>query len=131
LRRYSPQDLIGGITLLCPAERNHKRDEQLARLKEACLRQDLPEVMLELLLMAKEPPGLKEWIQLAGYLDEKRLRAAVAQLVAEKKVKQAGNYYVASGQVLEYQSQTRKVLAEYHRQKPEAPGISRETLRQK
>ena len=131
LRRYSPQDLIGGITLLCPAERNHKRDEQLARLNEACFRQDRPEVMIELLLMAKEPPGLKEWIQLAGYADEKSLRAAIVKLVAEKKVKQAGKYYVASGQVLEYQSQTKKVLEDYHRQHPDTPGISRETLRQK
>ena len=131
VRRYSPQDLIGGVTLLAPAERNHKRDEQLVRLNEAFLKQDLGAIMLELLLMAKEPPKLKEWLQFAGYANEKAICTAVSRLVNEGKVKQAGNYYVATGQLLTYQAQMQQVLTEYHRQKPEDPGISRETLRQK
>ena len=131
LRRYSPQDLIGGVTLLAPSERNHKHDEQLVRLNEAYFQQDLAAVMLELLLMAKEPPVLKDWLQFAGYANEKDLRSAVLQLVKAGQVKQAGNYYIATEQLLMYQEQMQKVLGDYHRQNPEDPGVSRETLRQK
>ncbi len=131
LRRYSPQDLIGGITLLGPAARNHKRDDQLANLKEAFLRQDGDAIMLELLRMTKEPPILEEWVRLAGYANGKIIRKVVARLVGVGKVKHVGNYYVLAEKLSEWQNQMNKVLTDFHRQNPEQPGISRETLRQK
>ena len=131
LRRYSPQDLIGGVTLLGPAERNHKRDDQLADLKEALLLQDYELIMLDLLRMTKEPPSLEAWVNLAGYANGKSLREAVERLVGAGKVKHVGNHYVLSEKLAELQNQMQKVLADFHRLNPDQPGISRETLRQK
>lgn len=131
LRRYSPQDLIGGVMLLTPAERNHKREDQLGRLNEAVRKQDQEGVMYELLLMAKEPPSLNEWVRMAGYVSQTSVRTAVESLMSGGKVNQAGNWFVAREQLLAFQLQMKKVLADFHRQKPEEPGMSRETLRQK
>jgi len=131
LRHYSPQELIGGVTLLGPAERNHKLDEQLVRLNDAFHLQDQDAIMFELLRMAKEPPNTKDWIRMAGYVSEKRVRVAIVRLVEGGQVKRAGNYFVAAEQLLFFQAQMKKVLIDFHRQKPDEPGISRETLRQK
>lgn len=131
LRRYSPQDLIGGVKLLLPAERNHKCEELLGRLNEAVQRGDQDKVMLELLLMAQEPPIINEWVHLAGFVSEKNVRNSIGRLVKEGIVQQAGNYFVAVEQLRLLQMKLKKVLGEFHRQNPDEPGISRETLRQK
>ncbi|HWR30133.1 MAG TPA: selenocysteine-specific translation elongation factor, partial [Negativicutes bacterium] len=131
LRRYSPQDLIGGVTLLCPAEHNNKRNEQLVRLNEAFRHQAQAAIMFELLLMTKEPPTLHQWIRLAGYFNTPQTYDAINCLINCGKVKQIGNYFVADEQLIAFQLQMKKVLEEYHKQKPDEPGISRETLRRK
>ena len=131
VRRYSPQDLMGGITLLCPAVSGHKRDAGLQRLLEALQENNPPGVMLELLELAKEPPTRKEWIGLAGYANGEEVQAAVRQLTASGAVLQAGNYFVPAERVRRYENQMKAALQEFHRSKPAEPGISREILRQK
>jgi selenocysteine-specific elongation factor len=95
LRRYSPQDLIGGVRLLLPAERNRKREELLGKLNEAVQRGDQDEVMLKLLLMAKEPPVLNEWVRLAGYVSEKSARNSIFRLVKGGIVQQVTPQWLA------------------------------------
>ena len=131
VRRYSPQDLIGGVIFLKPAIGNHKLDDGLERLSAALLHRNQKEVMYELLRMSSVPPGWIEWRRLAGYTNTISVHAAVDSLIAEEKVRQAGNYYMTNGQFLAFQSRMRQELAENHRQKPDEPGISKETLRKR
>lgn len=131
LRRYSPQDLIGGVTLLCPAARNHKRDNQLHQLKAGLEQQNRTAVMMSLLIMAKDPPTEKEWIQMAGYYNEQESGKAVRQLLESGKVKKAGSCFVAAEELARLQESMVTVLVNFHRQQPKEPGISREILRQK
>lgn len=131
VRRYSPQDLMGGITLLWPGGSNHKRDERLNRLYEALRRNDLNEVLLEQLLLTRQPPTRGEWAAQAGYLNEREVQAAQQQLVGAGRVLQAGQYYVAADQLGRYEAQLQELLRNFHREKPAEPGLSREILRQR
>lgn len=131
IRRYSPQDLIGGITLLWPGGANHKRDDRLHRLYEGLGRNDLNEVLFELLRLTRQPPTRGEWAAKAGYLNERDVQAAQQQLVGSGRVQQAGQYYVAAEQVLRLEEQMQELLQRFHRDKPTEPGLSREILRQR
>jgi hypothetical protein len=107
IRRYSPQDLIGGITLLWPGGANHKRDERLQRLYEALGQNDLNEALLELLRLTRQPPTRADWAAKAGYLNERDVQTAQQQLVGSGRVLQAGQYYVAAEQVCIWRSSCR------------------------
>ena len=131
LRRFSPQDLIGGVTLLCPADSGSRRTELLLQLEQACKQQDIETTLLLLLLLMKKPPSLQEWLQTAGYVEAAKVKKAVQELLNQGKVKMAGNYYVAAEQMIEFKQSLKRCLEDYHRYKPSEPGISKETLRQK
>ena len=131
LRRFSPQDLIGGVTLLAIAESGSLRKEQLLRLEQSLRIQDFESVLLFLLLLFKKPPSLKEWQQAAGYIEAVVVKKAIGSLIEKGKVRQAGSYYVAAESMTRMKTELTETLAEYHRLKPAEPGMSKETLRQK
>ncbi len=131
LRRYSPQDLIGGVTLLVPAEIGSRRQELLLQLEQAHRSQDVESIMLVLLSLFKKPPNLKEWRQAAGYIEAGIVQKAIQRLLEQDKVKLAGNYYISDELLMMLRIQLKQILADYHQIKPAEPGISKETLRQK
>ena len=130
LRRYSPQNLIGGVLLLRPAERGTPR-ELLASLTQNVKRQDQAGTMLAILSLAKEPLTLKEWKRRAGYVNKESVEKAARELIHGAKVKQAENYYITAEQLTQLQKNLLNELASYHREKPSETGLSREVLRQK
>ena len=131
LRRFSPQDLIGGVTLLVPADIGSRRQELLLQLEQAHRNQDVDGIMLVLLRLFKKPPNLKEWQQAAGYIETDVVQKAIKRLLEQGKVKLAGNYYVSDELLTMLKLEVKKILADYHQLKPAEPGISKETLRQK
>ena len=131
LRRFSPQDLIGGVTLLGIAESGSRRKEYLLRLEQALRIQEFESVLLFLLLLFKKPPSLKEWQQAAGYIEAAVVKKAIDKLLEQGKVRQAGSYFIAAESLTRMQAELAETLAEYHRLKPAEPGMSKETLRQK
>ena len=130
LRRYSPQNIIGGITLLKPLERGVQKKELLEQLAWDYKGNDMPGMMFDLLGLAKEPLTMSEWVARAGFLNTGRVSKAISGLLNENKVKKAGNYYLTNSQLLQFETKLGEILASFHRQKPSEPGISREILRQ-
>ena len=131
LRRFSPQDLIGGVTLLTLAEGGSRRQAVLDRLAEANRTLDYQAILISLLLLYKNPPTQKEWQQSAGYINRVVVQTAINRLLEQGKAQKAGNYYVATESLNDLQTAMKLTLEEYHRLKPSEPGLSRETLRQK
>lgn len=131
LRRFSPQDLIGGVTLLALAESGSHRKETLMQLEQAHRNQDYEAAMLALLLLCNNPPTQKEWQQAAGYINVEIVNTAIHRLLEQGKALKAGNYYIAAEKLATLQGTLKKSLEEFHRLKPSEPGLSRETLRQK
>jgi selenocysteine-specific elongation factor len=131
LRRFSPQDLIGGVTFLATGDGGKKPQELLCRVYEAYLQRNFEEVMLMLLMLLKHPPTINEWMKMAGYVSETIVNSAIKRLLNTGKVRKAGNYYITSKKVAEIECLMTSTLLEYHRLNPSEPGLSRETLRQK
>ena len=131
LRRFSPQDLIGGVTLLALAESGRRRKETLLQLEQAHRNQDYEAAMLALLLLYNTPPTQKEWQQAAGFINAEIVNNAIRRLLEKGKAIKAGNYYIAAEKLVTLQGALKRSLEEYHRLKPSEPGLSRETLRQK
>ena len=131
IRRFSPQDLIGGVTLLTLVEGGRHRQPLMVRLAEAQRKNDYIELLLVLLLLCKKPPTKKEWQRSAGYINKHAVENAIDQLIEQGKVKKAGNYFVAAESLTDLQAIMKRELDEYHRVKPAEPGLSRETLREK
>ncbi len=131
LRRFSPQDLIGGVTLLTLADGSSRRQALLDRLAVAAQALDYQAILILLLLLFKNPPTQKEWQQSAGYLNKDIVQSAITLLLDQGAAKKAGNYYIATEALNDLQTAMKQALAEYHRMKPSEPGLSREILRQK
>lgn len=131
LRRFSPQDLIGGITILAKGEGIGRRDLLLHTLGRHLHQQNIEEMMATLLLLFDTPPSREDWQKAAGYLNPHLSRQIVQTLINKGRVKQVGNYYLSTERISEWQQKMLRTLAEYHRARPDQPGISRETLRQK
>ena len=131
LRRYSPQNLIGGVTLLRPMERGVHKNEGLARLSQDLKKLEQEELMYDLLSLSKKPLTTNEWVLRAGYRNASGLFLAIAKLHEDGKVKQAGNYFITVDQYSQWQKEAEECLSAHHKQKPSEPGISREIIRQK
>ena len=131
IRRFSPQDLIGGITLLTLAGGGRHKQALVARLAESQRKLDYPAMLLSLLLLCKKPPTQTEWQQSAGYINRHALETSINELLEQGKVKKAGNYYVSMESIMDLQISMKRELEEYHRLKASEPGLSRETLREK
>ena len=131
LRRYSPQNLIGGVILLSPLERGSQKKAGLARLAGDLKKDDQAGVMNDLLELSREPLNLNEWMTRGGYGNASSASHAVSNLLKGGKVKQAGNFYLTVDQFTQMQISAKEYLTEYHRQKPSEIGISREILRHK
>ena len=130
LRRYSPQNLIGGVVLLRPAMRGQRKKVDLDRLARSLEKQDQTGVLHELLALAKEPLTLQEWKAQAGFVNKSGVEAAVKKLLSAGEVKQAGNYYTTAAQLAEIQHEIVRALTEHHRSRPNEAGLAREVLRQ-
>ena len=130
LRRYSPQDLIGGVTLLAPHERP-REPEHLLSLAANVKQQDVKGILTDLLALAGEPLELVEWTARAGYINKDAVKNAVKDLLASGRVRQAGKYYITAKRTEVLMAKSLEILAEYHRIKPNEAGIARETLRQR
>ena len=131
LRRYSPQNLIGGLLLLCPLERSGRKKGQVLSLAKGVKLNDRASLLYDLLLMAKEPLTLAEWAPQAGYINKSEVESAVKSLMAKGKVSQFGIYYTTTDNITARQEAIIQQLTAYHRLKPNEPGMSRESIRQK
>ena len=131
LRRYSPQNLIGGLILLRPLERGLQKRELMDQLMQNVKKNDLAGVMHNLLSFAKEPLTFSEWIVRVGYHHAGNAAKIIKQLLHNGVVKQAGNYYISASQLIRLQTNLVEILTEYHHRYPAEAGISREVLRQK
>ena len=130
LRRYSPQNLIGGIILLCPAGREKSSRSHLEALADKLGKKDQTGIMYELLRLSQEPLSRMEWSARAGFVNKAGVEAAIKINLASGAVKQVGNYYITAAQMSEIQAEIVKMLAEYHCSRANEPGMSREVLRQ-
>lgn len=132
LRRYSPMTTIGGgvvVEVNPPSIAKRQRADELkislalAHANEA----DFVHVYLQ----ARAPYGasLAELIQTTGYGKE-RVIEWIEDSLARGKIVALGEKYLSPSALEQHQSRILDVLQDFHRKKPELPGMERAQLRQ-
>lgn len=130
VRRYSPQDMLGGGQVLEPAAAPFRsRDEAVVRRLRALEQGDPADIIREILAVSGETPMPASSISERTGLPDDVVRAAVEACVA------AGTIKVTPAGVLDvahYNALRRRwtgLLATFHKRAPLRPGMPREELR--
>lgn len=131
LRRYSPQNLIGGILLIRPFERSSRKQEQLQDLAGQLRKNDQTGVMLALLALAKTPLTLTEWKSQAGFANKEAVECSIKTLTASGRVRQVGAHFLTAAALAEIQAKLCELLLAHHQGKPGEAGLATEILRQR
>jgi selenocysteine-specific elongation factor len=132
LRTYSPMTTIGGGVVIevdvPPTARRRRADElktsaALARAKEA--------EFINVYLEGRMPFGasMLDLIRASGYGKEK-IADWTEDLLAQGRIVALGEKYLSFSSLEQHHNGILKVLSEFHREKPELPGIERAELRQ-
>lgn len=110
LRRYSPQNLLGGITLLAPLKGKsdvHRRSNWMA----AVLNKDEQEMMYGLMLDERFVDENKV-AHFFAYWDKNDIKKAMDSLVAAERVLKISSYYVTAEGLKRLQQQAAVLLEE-------------------
>jgi selenocysteine-specific elongation factor len=131
LRRFSPVITIGGGVVLQTVRRKKVRDPEVARLLETIVRGDKEEILLAIIDSAPKGMSLRDVISRTAWQENELL--AVAEVLAEKKVARILSrtpvFIASAARVDVYAKKLSEVVAEFHKEKPLAEGISLKDLR--
>jgi selenocysteine-specific elongation factor len=130
IRLYSPQVLLGGATVVAPAKPSRKLSDGRRALADALDGQQTIRTIIQKALGNSEQPITMEALkEQAGYVSDKKIEAAVKSLVDSDDVILIGSYYITAYLLAALTGQLTTLLASFHQEQPERPGLSRETAR--
>jgi selenocysteine-specific elongation factor len=131
LRRYSPQQLLGGVSLISLGRSSRRLSPYTAELAAALSARDLSRIVHLLPARNNRLLSRDEISRQAGYYPEEAVnRCLQAGLTAKTLVTTAACY--ATPVLLDRWTQRLEdLLQEYHREQPERPGMPREAAREK
>jgi selenocysteine-specific elongation factor len=131
LRRFSPVVTIGGGVVLQTVRRKKIRDTETALLLETLARGDEEEILLAMVDSAPKGLSLREVVARTVWPEAEAL--ALAEELVERKLLRILNrapvFLASAGRVDACASRLRESVAEFHKEKPLAEGISKEDLR--
>jgi selenocysteine-specific elongation factor len=131
LRRFSPVVTIGGGVVLQTIRRKKIRDAGVARLLETFARGEKEEILLAILDTAPKGLSLRDVISRTAWPEDEAL-AVAEKLVANKVARilnRAPVFLASAARVDACATRLREAVAEFHKDKPLAEGISIKDLR--
>lgn len=131
IRQYSPQYLLGGVTIIAPGKKTRKVSATRIQLAKALNEQNIDETIYCLVADNDQPETSEDLKRQAGYLNDKFVEDALARLVAEKRIIVISNYFLTATLLDNLTQQLTALVVEYHREQPDLAGLSKDILRQK
>jgi selenocysteine-specific elongation factor len=131
LRRFSPVVTIGGGVVLQTVRRKKIRDAQVARMLEILAHGNKEEILCAIIDSAPKGISLPDVIARTAWPEDEALGLAEA-LVQKKSVRilnRAPVFLGSAAHVDDCALRLRDAVAEFHKEKPLAEGISKEDLR--
>ena len=131
IRLYSPQYLLGGITLIAPSKGRRVMSEDRMKRGQALKSKHVTQIVYQVL--AESPSGMSvcELMRQTGYINKSQVDQSVLILVEEKKVIMLDEYYMAKRTMEMLRNNCIQLLTDYHGNQPERAGLSRELIRQR
>ncbi|WP_373325706.1 selenocysteine-specific translation elongation factor [Sporomusa paucivorans] len=131
IRLYSPQHLLGGVTLIAPGRNTRRLTAARAALAAAVACSDEAASLYYRLAESRQLLTKEEIKRQSGYLPDRAVNQAIERLTAAEKIRKLDKSYIATV-VLERLSHTvTGILQDYHRREPDRNGLSKEIVRQK
>lgn len=131
IRLYSPQTLLGAVSLISPGSSIRRLPPYTHELARAQAVQDLSQIVR--LLPARENRVLlKNEIQcMIGYYSPEKVDAILQKNVQTGCLEIIGDFYCAKAVAERLMQTMQEIVKEYHRKQPYRAGIPREILRQR
>lgn len=131
LRRFSPVVTIGGGVVLQTVRRRKIRDAVVAKLLEIFARGEREEILMAILEAAPKGLSLHDIVSRTAWPEADAL--AVAEALAEQRAARILNrapvFLASAARVEACAARLREAVAEFHKEKPLAEGISIKDLR--
>lgn len=131
VRLYSPQHLLGGVTLLAPGKNSRRLGESRQVLAQAMRDGDWPLVVESLIADAGQPVQADDISRAAGYARQSILDDALGIALASARVIRLGEYYLTAGGLAGLADKLVKSLDAHHHDHPDRPGLAKEIVRQR
>ncbi|SMC91680.1 selenocysteine-specific translation elongation factor [Sporomusa malonica] len=131
IRLYSPQHLLGGITLIAPGRATRRLTSDRKGLAEAFTKSDQSAALYHRVAESRKLLTREEIRQQSGYLPEKTVDRMVNKLTTDKKLQCLDGVYLATVMFEKLTLTIKGMLKDYHKAQPERSGLSKEIARQK
>jgi selenocysteine-specific elongation factor len=131
IRRFSPVVTIGGGVVLQTVRRKKIRDVEAARLLEIIAREGREAILFAIIDSSPKGLSLRDLVSRTAWREDEAL-AVADNLVRERLIRILGRtpmILASTNRVDACASRLRDAVAEFHKEKPLAEGISREDLR--
>ncbi|QDR83071.1 selenocysteine-specific translation elongation factor [Sporomusa termitida] len=131
IRLYSPQHLLGGVTLIAPGRATRRLTASRTALAAAVSTADLSAAVYYRLAESPLLLTRAEIRQQSGYLSDKTVDEIIDKLTAQARIHCLDGTYIAA-EIFDQQTRAiTGILKEYHKTQPERSGLSKEIIRQK
>jgi selenocysteine-specific elongation factor len=131
IRLYSPQTLLGGVTLVAPGRNTRRLTAERAACADTVGEQDQTAFVYNRLAESRQLLTREDIQRQAGYLPNKLVNQAIDRLLEQKRIYCLDKAYIAAGVFSRLTNQVNNILKNYHKSEPDKSGLSREIARQK
>lgn len=131
VRLYSPQHLLGGITLTAPGRATRRLTMDRKGLAAAFTMSDQSAALYHRIAESRKLLTREDIRQQSGYLPDKTVDRLVNKLTADKKIQCLAGGYLAAAMFEKLTLAIQGMLKDYHKAQPERSGLSKEIARQK
>lgn len=131
IRLYSPQNLLGGVTIIAPDKNTRKLSDNRRRLADSVYLANWPQAVYEILDEAGQFLTEKTIKLNCGYIRDCDIKGILTDLEQAEKIKRWDGYYITVRALGVLTDKTCGLLAECHSRHPERQGLSREVVKQK
>lgn len=131
IRLYSPQHLLGGVTLVAPGRNSRRLTASRAALAAATVQADELNALYYRLSESRQVQTRAEIRRQCGYLPEKAVDQAIDKLTAAKKLYCLNKTYIAADMYDRLTNMATTIIGNFHKVQPDRSGLSKEVVRQK
>lgn len=131
IRLYSPQHLLGGVTLIAPGRNSRRLTASRAALAESKAQADELNALYHRLSESRQVLTRADIRRQSGYLPDKAVDQAVDKLMAAKQLYCLDKTYVAADMFVQLTNKATTIIGSFHKTQPDRSGLSKEILRQK
>lgn len=131
VRLYSPQYLLGGVTLVAPGHNTRSLSVTREALANAVASFDWVAALYNRLAEQRQLLTREDIRRQSGYIPDRSVDQIIDCLVAEKKILSLDNSYIANAVFDQLTHTVTGILKDYHKAQPDRSGLSKDIVCQK